>query len=110
MDKKNIIIICLCVALAVVSWIAFQPTPVPYDKELIDAEMRRLNGENDSLTKHIAKQNDLNLKDKKTIDSLQHLKPKIIVQYDTIYQKIDRINANGLVNQFGSIFSNANIK
>jgi hypothetical protein len=110
MDKKNIIIICLVVALAVVSWIAFKQPPPPYDDTLIKSETKRLQRSNDSLMAHIGIITVDNARRDRKIDSLESLKPKIITKYDTIYKRIDNANSVSIANEFTSVFADANVK
>lgn len=109
-DYKIIIILCLAVALAVVSWIAFQPTPVDYSEQLIKEEVLRLSKENTELTDKITERNGYISSIERKNDSLENLKPKIKIQYDTIYKKIDNSSAGAIANQFTNIFTNANVK
>lgn len=109
-DYKIIIILCLAIALAVVSWVAFQPTPVDYNHQLIKEEVLRLNKENTLLSEKIDQRDIYIIGIERKNDSLENLKPKIKIQYDTIYKKIDNSSAGAIANQFTNIFTNANVK
>jgi hypothetical protein len=111
LGKKDIIIIILCIALAVVGYIAYTP-PKPIDsyEKFFQAEVKRLNELNQKAFLIIEE------RDKKIgiftgkIDSLQNLKPKIHIEYVSKYKEIDDANANSVANDFKRIFANANIK
>jgi hypothetical protein len=109
-DSKIITIILLVIALVVVSWIAFQPAPVNYSEQLIKEEVSRLSKENIELTDKISERNVYISSIERKNDSLENLKPKIKIQYDTIYKKIDNSSAGAIANQFTNIFTNANVK
>ncbi len=109
-DYKIIIILCLAVALAIVSWTAFKPVAVNYSEQLIKEEVLRLNKENAELTNRISERNVYISSIERKNDSLENLKPKIKIQYDTIYKKIDNSSAGAIAKQFADIFTNANVK
>lgn len=109
-DYKIIIILCLAVALAIVSWIAFKPVAVNYSEQLIKEDVLRLNKENAELTNRISERNVYISSIERKNDSLENLKPKIKIQYDTIYKKIDNSSAGTIAKQFTDIFTNANVK
>lgn len=108
-DTKTIIIICLAIALCIVSWIAFKPIP-KYDDTLAKHELDRLETENKALLLD-AKLSDVKaIAFSKKIDSLQSLKPQIQTIYVTKYKEIDAASAGGVATEFSSVFANSGIK
>jgi len=108
-DKKIIAIIVLSILVLVFGWIAFKPTPLPYDASLIEAQVKRLDSANTQLSKEIQAERTKNALYEGKIDSLNKLEPKIITKYDTIYKKINNASANTISNEFSIIFANAGI-
>lgn len=105
MDKKTIIIIILSLAFAVVSWIAFKTEPVSQENDFIEAQINALQDENNRLHVQIM---DLRVKSARSaelIDSLQSLKPKIVIKYEDKFKYIDGASANSIAVQFAVIFS-----
>lgn len=111
MDKKNIIIVCLLVALVAVSWIAFgKDNPSPVDNTLLKKRLVQLESEKVKLTmafnKQVAKADEYKSKN----DSLEKLKPNIKYEYIKKVNQIDSSNTSLLVNDFNNVFTNNDIK
>ena len=103
-DPKNIVILILVIALAVVSWIAFKKEPSKYDESHIQAEIDTLNSENTRLLLKIAEERSKVAVFLGKIDSLQALKPKVITIYENNTKRIDDAGSAALVAEFKSIF------
>lgn len=109
-DKRNIAIIILVIALAVVSYIAFAPKPVPYDKKLFEDEIRKLNNEKKQLDSAYAVEKGKTKSFVSQIDSLEKLKQKPIYVYIEKTKQIDNASANGVVSELNNVFAGSNIK
>ena len=109
-DKKTLAIIILSIALLIVGYIAFKPSPVPYDKELIEKQIKELQAKNDALLNGIVLKEKENAHRQETIDSLQSLKPKIQTKYVYVYKEIDNANVGTIVNEFECVFAKGGIK
>lgn len=106
MDKKTIIIIALATALLVVGWIAFKKDPVPYDKEFLQKQIKKLDSANMELRSAIVVEQNKVKKYEALNDSLIKLEPIIKIKYVTIYKNIDSASAPAILNQFKDVFSN----
>lgn len=109
-DKKTIIIIVLCVALAIVSWVDFVPTAAMYDDTLIKVQLKKLDSANAVLRNEIEEEHKKNALYVGKIDSLSKLEPIIITKYVDRYKKIDSASATTISNEFSVIFANAGIR
>ncbi len=97
------------VALAAVSYIAFK-TPAPtFDKDVYEKQIDELKTQNNTLTESIKKIEADKAKRESKIDSLQSLKPKIIIRYEKKDIQIDRAPVVAIVAEFDSIFTSNNI-
>jgi cell division protein FtsB len=109
-DKKVLEIILLSIALAIVSYIAFTPTPVNYDKELIEKQIKELKQANDSLLTDNKELKENNTKFESKIDSLQALKNKSAIRYVTKSKEIDAATVSGTIDELKIIFAINGIK
>jgi hypothetical protein len=109
-DKKTILIIVLVILVAILSYIAFKPPINIIGVDILKAEKERLEAENKVLLNQILTNDStiLKLNTKKT--DLENQKPKIKIQYVTIYKEIDSLNYTGVSDEFKTIFANAGIK
>lgn len=108
-DKKTIIIIALCISLLIVGYIAYKPKQINIYESVMKAEIQRLTKLNQK-TIQLISERDLKInKFAIQIDSLEHLKPKIHIQYVSKYKEINDANANSVADEFKRIFANANI-
>ena len=69
-----------------------------------------LSKENDSLKKQVALEMFIISNYQCKIDSLESLKPQIIIKYVQKNKSIDNANVNDLVNEYKGIFTKGNIK
>lgn len=69
-----------------------------------------LSKENDSLKKQVALEMFIISQYQCKIDSLESLKPQIIIKYVQKNKSIDNANVNDLVNEYKGIFTKSNIK
>jgi cytochrome c-type biogenesis protein CcmH/NrfG len=111
-DKKimGVIILVLAIALAVVSYIAFKTPQAPFDKEVYEKQIEELKQKNNTLMLDIARIESIKARRESEIDSLQSLKPKIIIRYETKKTAIERAPVVIIVNEFDSIFTSHNIR
>lgn len=109
MDKKTIAILLLIILCAIAAYFDFRPSK-PKDDDKIHRMEDSLITVNKAL-KHnfdsIAGQDKIKTK---KVDSLENLKPKTVIQYVKIYEKIDHSTTHELTNRFDSILSNSGIK
>lgn len=109
-DKKILAIIVLSIALAIVSYIAFAPTPVNYDKELIEKQLKELKQANDSILTDNKALKENNTKFENKIDSLQALKTKSAIRYVTKSKEIDAATVSGTIDELKIVFAINGIK
>jgi uncharacterized protein YpmB len=111
-DKKvmGIIILILAVALAIVSYIAFKTPQAPFDKEVYEKQIDALRQQYNDLVIANSRIEAVKAKRENTIDSLESLKPKIIIRYEKKDAKIDKAPVVDVVNEFDSIFASRNIR
>jgi hypothetical protein len=108
-DKKIIAIIVLSILVLVFGWIAFKPSPPPYDMALIHSQIKALDSANVQLGKEIQEERKKSALYEFKIDSLSKLEPIIITKYVDRYKKIDNASAIAISNEFSTIFANAGI-
>jgi len=108
-DKKVLAIIILGIALLIVGYIAFKPSPTPYDKDYLEKQLNELKHTKDSLLKSITKLQADNFKSQAVVDSLEKLKPKIQLVYVNKYKEIDNASAGTIVNEFDDVFAKAGV-
>jgi hypothetical protein len=109
-DKKTIAIIVLVILVAILSYIAFKPPINIIGVDMLKVEKERLEAENKALLNQILTNDSTILKLNTKITDLENQKPKIKIQYVTIYKKIDTLNCTGVANEFKTVFANAGIK
>ena len=109
-DPKVWVIIFMAIAIVILSYIAFKPTPLPYDEKFVREQINAVQHRNDELLKAIAVYQEDKKSDKNKIDSLESLKPKISVVYVEKYKEIDASNVSGVVSEFQNVFSEGNIR
>ena len=111
LDKKVIVIVVLCFALCVVSYIALKPsTRYVVDEKILNSKLDSIQRKNDSLTidwkkEVLNKQIFLN-----KIDSLQNIKPVKTKQYETKELEISNDNIDSLANDFQRVFARNKVK
>lgn len=108
-DKKTIAIIVLAILVLVFGWIAFKPSPPPYDTKLIESEIKKRDSANAQLNKEILAERTKNALFEGKIDSLSKLEPIIITKYVDKYKEIDKASANTISNEFSAMFTNAGV-
>lgn len=69
-----------------------------------------LKKENDSLKKQVALEMFIISQYQIKVDSLESLKPKIIIKYVQKNKSIDNASVNELINEYKGIFTKSNIK
>ncbi len=106
----GIIILALVVALAIVSYIAFKAPAPAYDKEVYESQIKDLKAQNLILIKDISKKEADKARRESKIDSLESLKPKIIIRYEKKDTQINRAPVVAIVSEFDSIFTSNNIR
>jgi hypothetical protein len=94
----------------VFGWIAFKPTPPPYDTSFIEAQIKKLDSANTQLGKEILEERKKSALYEGKIDSLNKLEPIIIKKYVDKYKEIDGASANTISNEFSIIFANAGLR
>lgn len=109
-NYKNVAIIILSIALAIVSYIAFKGNSPLIDNELAKMQLDALKRDNDSLIIDSKVQFDKVAVFKSRIDSLQKLKPTIEYVYDKKIKNVDNTNVSGIINGFNTVFTNGNVK
>lgn len=109
-DKKNLIIIALSIGVLILLYIAFSPSPSPYDSTLIEQKVRELQRENDSLALVNVVMEEKQNKATQKIDSLEGLKPKIIIKYVQTFKEIDSYSTAHVISKFDSIFADNGVK
>lgn len=110
MDKKNWIIIFLVICCGILGWLLYNKPVLINDGGIIQARM-------DSIAQE-SKRRDIAIHDrdikieylKKQNDSLGVLEIKTINNSSKKYEKMDKLNANQLCDQFDSVFADTNIK
>lgn len=109
-NYKNIAIIVLSVALAIVSYIAFKHSAPLIDDKLAKMQLTSLKRANDSLIIDLNKESSKSSRFQFKIDSFQKLKPQIKYAYDRKIQDVDVTPISGVINDFNSVFANSNVK
>ncbi len=109
-DKKDIIIFVLCIALAILSYIAFGGKEIIYDDKFTKEQLKKLEESNKKLWSEVSELELSADKKQKRIDSLESLKPKIVIQYEKRYKEIDNASAISIVNEFKGIFAKDSIR
>ncbi len=111
-DKKimGVVILVLAVALAIVSYIAFKSPAPAFDKEVYERQLKELRLQNLSLAQDISKVESDKAKRESKIDSLESLKPKIIIRYEKKDIQIYHAATAVIVNEFDSVFTSNNIR
>lgn len=79
-----------------------EPTPVSPEIETLEIE-------NENLKENIRIRTEVIISQKKTIDSLENLKPKIKIRYEKIYENINLMPVDNLLIEFDSIFTKEGI-
>jgi hypothetical protein len=110
LDKRNLLIVILSVALLIVGYIAYNPKRSSNNDAIMKTEIQRLVALNQQTIELIAERDIKIIKFATQIDSLEHLKPQIHIKYVTKYKEINDANANSVANEFKRVFTNANIK
>jgi len=109
-DSKHIIIFILCVVIAVVSYVAYNPKHDDSFEKYLGSQIKYLQDDKDTLLKlNVLQQNKINNYIIK-IDSFEKLKPAIIKKYDKKYKDIDNFNSLLVTDEYNRIFSKNNIK
>lgn len=109
-DHKTIAIIVLSIIVLVLGYICFgKDEPSEYDKKLLESKVKELHLVNTLLLKDISTEQKKTAKFAKLNDSLSNLKPQILIKYVQINKAIDNSSANGIINEFDNVFSEANI-
>lgn len=109
-DKKDIVILILCIAVGVLSYISFGGKETLYDDKFTKEELKRLEEKNKQLWSEVSILEASSDKKQKTIDSLETLKPTIVIQYEKRYKQIDNASAISVVDQFKDIFARDSIR
>jgi len=107
--KKNIVIAVLCVACAVLGYLAFREKPVP-DNTYLHKHVRDLEQQNVQLAQEIAAEREKTTKSYKIIDSLQHRKQDVKKEFYAKFETINSADANDMVAEFTTIFAANHIK
>jgi hypothetical protein len=110
MDKKNIIILVLSIALSFFIFNWFTDKPKNLDTNFLESQINSLNTKNNNLLIDIKYHNNKSLGFKYTIDSLLNVKPKINIRYVTKYKEIDNSSVFELISMSDSIFHANGIK
>jgi hypothetical protein len=110
LDKKDIIIFVLCIAVGVLSYVSFGGKETVYDDKFTKEELKRLEEKNKQLWSEVGVLEAGADKKQKRIDSLESLKPTIVIQYEKRYKQIDNASAISVVNQFKDIFAKDSIR
>ena len=110
MDKKTLIIIILSIALCVVGYIAFKPTPISREDKIIDEQLKELADKNNGLVNDIARITKEKARIELKNDSLEKSKSKIKIEYVYKYKEIDNANVPSVVNDFQGVFTDNGVK
>jgi hypothetical protein len=105
-DKKTVIIVILFLALCVVSWIAFKTEPISQENPFIEAQITTLQNENTRLFIEVSELRQKSSRSSSLIDSLESLKPKIVIQYEDKFKYIDGASSSAVAKEFADIFAN----
>jgi hypothetical protein len=111
MENKEfkMLIFSLILFVFTISYVIRQYEPV-FDRNNSYNDIYKLEKQNDSLKKEISLELIKISEYQCKVDSLESLKPQVIIKYVQKNKSIDNANVNDLVNEYKGIFTKSNIK
>lgn len=107
---QRIIIAVLVGMCCVMGYIILKPSGQTQPDNDQQEEIDRLKKQNKELEVEMRTYIERSIQYSEIIDSLQSIKPKIKIKYEKIYEGVDTLDNDGIVNEFSGIFSKEGIE